>query len=802
MELGISADSRTPLTAAAVPREPLHITASSPADKKTEGPPRGGWRAPGYPYIPGNQGAYHVTYDDAEALRQQQKWTTRICACCLFLFFAGLGILYYFRYTAEPLTTAAVSKQCRISQGEECEAYNFPSFFSENLVRLVDASTEKNVFFFRSPMPLAPGGETLTQEGLLKAMKRQAELGGLVFPKEFRLNIYSLLNERCELNREICLLEESSSLLASVQHWPLFGESVNPYDVPEGDRLALAKEMPRWCGDFLDQRVDHLYSELHLGVAAGETARAAAAAAAAAVSLSPAAAAAAQQPLAAAAAAAAAADVAGEVSPGGKDAKGAARGSCKGCASSGGCSHHHQQQQEAAAAADTAEDTAQQQGKRSRCATCKGCGHKPCDPQQREAAAAADKAGSKKHRRKQRKHDLKQQEQQQQLEQQQLSHKHHVGHTEPKDAAAAALLTPAAAAAAAAAEGRFGAEEAAGSSTSKLSNSSSKEALVLLVHCHHGRDRTGLLVGAYKLKHLGFSLADVWRDNRAFGMSSFEAVNSLLWYCLYLEQALNMQTPRCYNVYAAGIGPPQITTDGLGLLDVPWPPSTPPTTHPQQQQQQEPEQQQQPKLQPQQQQQQQQPQPQPEGNLRTGDGLLQDARKQQQPLQQQQQPQPQTEGNLRRSDGLFQDARKQQQPLQQQPLQQPQKQQQQSADASGSFESKTAGTSAAREQPQSDGHDRFSKGNGGEGHRGRSSRSRALSSSSNHACTAAATPAAAAAAAEETERNDREAQTATDLQRSASSFMGPSGGYLSKTAPGAPKEALKGALKRGPWGPF
>ncbi|CDJ44768.1 hypothetical protein, conserved, partial [Eimeria tenella] len=53
---------------------------------------------------------------------------------------------------------AELSPQCSISESGECSAYSFPSSFSEDMVRLVDASPEKNTFLFRSPMPLAAGG--------------------------------------------------------------------------------------------------------------------------------------------------------------------------------------------------------------------------------------------------------------------------------------------------------------------------------------------------------------------------------------------------------------------------------------------------------------------------------------------------------------------------------------------------------------------------------------------------------------------------------------------------------------------
>ncbi|KAL8272082.1 hypothetical protein Esti_004017 [Eimeria stiedai] len=676
---GLCADSRTPLTGADRQCEPLSITGAPSNGKKAEGPQGAPWRASGYPHNSGHHSGYQVAYDGQFRSPAAPATVDDAAVCLLYASVLhgprDLVLLQIHLQELEDMRFCSVqpslSKHCKVSQGEECKAYSFPSFFSESLVRLVDASPEKNTFFFRSPMPLSTGGETLTEKGLLKAMKHQAELGGLVFPKEIRLQIYSLvwdgynssLNEHCELNREFCLLEENDSLLAAVQQWPLYGESVNPYDVPEkaSERLALAKDMPRWCGDFVDQRVDHLYAQLHLGVAAGETARAAAAAAAAAVSLSPVAAAAgladaahphSHQPPAAAAAA----NIAGGIAPR-RLAKYAASSCCGGaCGAKSRCGKQQQQEQQrqeaAAAAGETAEDTPHQQSLRKG-RGCGGCGGaaEQQQPQllqqqqeQQDTGVAAAKENSKKHRRKHPKHDHKVQQQQQHRPEARQKHKHHAEQLEPRDAAAAALVPVAAA-------GNLGAVAAASSSLSKLTSSSSvsssgDKALVLLVHCHHGRDRTGLLVGAYKLKHLGFSLADVWKDNRAFGMNLFEAVNSLLWYCLYLEQGLGLTTPRCFDVYAAGIGSPQILTNGQGLMDVPWPPSS---LQQHQQQQQHPA-----EL---------EPPPQPGGILRMGDGGI---------FQEQQQQQPQ------------------QQPQQQQQVQQPQQQQQQQQQPISSEEHLTA----------------------------------------------------------------------------------------------------------------
>ncbi|XP_026193762.1 uncharacterized protein LOC34620626 [Cyclospora cayetanensis] len=307
--------------------------------------------------------------------------------------------------------------------------------------------------------------------GLSEKQKRRGWRWSVAFPTR--------LNEKCELNREICLLENNTSSvpIAVVQHWPLYGESVNPYDVPEDRRVAMAKNLPHWSGDFLDQRVDVLFSQIHLGVVADDKAHSAAAHAAAAVAVS--------------------------------------------AFPAGGATATADEQK-----AD--EQTADQQTADEQTADQQTADQQTADQRSEAAAAAA--------------------------------------------AAAAAVSTPPSLASKDGAAAANSSSDYSDYSSSDYSDYSSKRAPIVLMHCHHGRDRTGLIAGAYKMKYLGFSLAEAWMDNRALGMQLFEAINSLMWYCLYLERELGLPT-KCYNLYAAEDGGAAFISNGKGLTDLPWLPS-------------------------------------------------------------------------------------------------------------------------------------------------------------------------------------------------------------------------------------
>ncbi|EPR58545.1 hypothetical protein TGGT1_221230 [Toxoplasma gondii GT1] len=105
--------------------------------------------------------------------------------------------------------------------------------------------------------------------------------------------------------------------------------------------------------------------------------------------------------------------------------------------------------------------------------------------------------------------------------------------------------------------------------------------VISVIHCHHGVDRTGALTAAYKMRYLGFSLDAVFREARALGQNLVESIYSMLWYCLYLETALKLETAKCYDVVGSHANA-QFFTNGQaphtppGILPNPLP--TPPLT--------------------------------------------------------------------------------------------------------------------------------------------------------------------------------------------------------------------------------
>jgi protein tyrosine/serine phosphatase len=42
----------------------------------------------------------------------------------------------------------------------------------------------------------------------------------------------------------------------------------------------------------------------------------------------------------------------------------------------------------------------------------------------------------------------------------------------------------------------------------------------IFIHCQHGCERTGLMIGAYRIRRQGWTAADAWREARIFGLSS------------------------------------------------------------------------------------------------------------------------------------------------------------------------------------------------------------------------------------------------------------------------------------------
>ncbi len=77
---------------------------------------------------------------------------------------------------------------------------------------------------------------------------------------------------------------------------------------------------------------------------------------------------------------------------------------------------------------------------------------------------------------------------------------------------------------------------------------------VIYAHCEGGIDRTGELMGAYYLRWMGKSWAEINQlnfeiANRAFGCNNFRAT---LWYCIYLVEVMQFkldysQAFKCYD---------------------------------------------------------------------------------------------------------------------------------------------------------------------------------------------------------------------------------------------------------------
>ncbi len=45
--------------------------------------------------------------------------------------------------------------------------------------------------------------------------------------------------------------------------------------------------------------------------------------------------------------------------------------------------------------------------------------------------------------------------------------------------------------------------------------------LPILVHCHHGKDRTGMVIAAYRMKYQGWSYDEAVKEMKSYGFSPF-----------------------------------------------------------------------------------------------------------------------------------------------------------------------------------------------------------------------------------------------------------------------------------------
>jgi len=71
---------------------------------------------------------------------------------------------------------------------------------------------------------------------------------------------------------------------------------------------------------------------------------------------------------------------------------------------------------------------------------------------------------------------------------------------------------------------------------------------VIYVHCGHGQDRTGEMIGSYELQFVnGTTFQGIWATNIAMGMDVVVNENSLRWFCAYMA----VQRGHDYATYCA-----------------------------------------------------------------------------------------------------------------------------------------------------------------------------------------------------------------------------------------------------------
>ncbi|CBZ50004.1 conserved hypothetical protein [Neospora caninum Liverpool] len=355
----------------------------------------------------------------------------------VFLLVGGLiaTASVYFLYSRTPqpgLLGHTEGDPCVVDRSEACRAYPFYGGFDANVVRMIDADTTTKNFLFRSSMPLDSETHSLALHKVQMAAAEQAAGNGLQLPARAKILFFTLqwdgyngpLLERCEIAREACQARPVPGV--GTVHWPIFGQNVNPFRLPDDSRTALARTFTDWDADGLDQKVSILHQLVH--VSAKEN-----------------------------------------------------------------------------AAVFTTED-----GKSVFSAS-------PNEAQsgqgaQRDSVSAA-KGGNGEH-----------------------------------DDVSLTDDVP----------------------------------VISVIHCHHGVDRTGAVTAAYKMRFLGFSLDAVFKEARALGQNLVESIYSMMWYCLYLETALNLKTTQCYDVVTANANVPYFTNGRAphtppGVLPdpLPSPPLTP-----------------------------------------------------------------------------------------------------------------------------------------------------------------------------------------------------------------------------------
>jgi len=70
---------------------------------------------------------------------------------------------------------------------------------------------------------------------------------------------------------------------------------------------------------------------------------------------------------------------------------------------------------------------------------------------------------------------------------------------------------------------------------------------VIYVHCGHGQDRTGEMIGTYQLEYTSTTFQKIWATNTGMGMDVEVNMNSLQWFCAYWAAVNNKN----FNTFCA-----------------------------------------------------------------------------------------------------------------------------------------------------------------------------------------------------------------------------------------------------------
>lgn len=168
--------------------------------------------------------------------------------------FLSIFIIYAFVifYYERNETWVDKSIDCNIAE-TECKDFQFRQFDPDRLL-IVDVNLKNNNFLLRSNIPFFDG--KLSEEKLLSEIKNKIEESNLKFKNNYSLYIISLLKnsqlENCYIASEKCYADK-----AIIDNQPLFGSSVDPYDLTKKELEVKLKNLS-WNTDDLLNRIKTL----------------------------------------------------------------------------------------------------------------------------------------------------------------------------------------------------------------------------------------------------------------------------------------------------------------------------------------------------------------------------------------------------------------------------------------------------------------------------------------------------------------------------------------------------------------